>query len=52
MDLRFIQYYPQPPFYDEDTNKMYAKKMSAELEIPEDIDPDAADLIRKVCMLF
>jgi len=27
---------------------MYAKKMSAALEIPDDIDPDVADLIRKV----
>jgi hypothetical protein len=37
-----------PPFYDEDVQKMYNLKMTADLEIPEYVDDDAADLIRRV----
>jgi serine/threonine protein kinase len=37
-----------PPFYDDDTQKMYQNKMSAEIEIPDDMDPQAADLVRRV----
>lgn len=37
-----------PPFYDEDVQKMYSFKMTSELEIPDDVHPDAADLIRKL----
>lgn len=37
-----------PPFYDEDVQKMYSFKMTSELEIPDDVVPDAADLIRKL----
>jgi serine/threonine protein kinase len=36
-----------PPFYDEDVQRMYAQKMTAELEVPEHVDPHAADLIAK-----
>lgn len=36
-----------PPFYCEDVQKMYSLKMTAELTIPEYIEPEAADLIRK-----
>lgn len=36
-----------PPFYDEDVQRMYAQKMTAELEVPEHVDPNAADLIAK-----
>lgn len=36
-----------PPFYDEDVQRMYAQKMTAQLEVPEDVDPNAADLIAK-----
>eukprot|EP01122_Echinamoeba_exundans_P001320 TRINITY_DN11399_c0_g1_i1.p1 TRINITY_DN11399_c0_g1~~TRINITY_DN11399_c0_g1_i1.p1 ORF type:complete len:456 (-),score=140.36 TRINITY_DN11399_c0_g1_i1:140-1507(-) len=36
-----------PPFYDEDTQKMYQNKMTAELDIPDDVSPEAADLIRR-----
>jgi len=37
-----------PPFYDEDVQKMYNLKMTADLEIPEYVDDDAADLIRRL----
>jgi serine/threonine protein kinase len=37
-----------PPFYDEDVQKMYSLKMTADLEVPADVNPDAADLIRKL----
>lgn len=37
-----------PPFYDEDVQKMYTLKMTAELDIPSDVHSDAADLIRKL----
>jgi serine/threonine protein kinase len=37
-----------PPFYDEDVQKMYNLKMTAELKIPDYVDPSAADLIRKL----
>lgn len=37
-----------PPFYDEDVQKMYAKKMTAELNVPDYVDSLAADLIRKL----
>lgn len=36
-----------PPFYDEDVQRMYAQKMTAQLEVPEHVDPHAADLIAK-----
>eukprot|EP01126_Amoeba_proteus_P045067 TRINITY_DN5033_c0_g1_i1.p1 TRINITY_DN5033_c0_g1~~TRINITY_DN5033_c0_g1_i1.p1 ORF type:complete len:443 (-),score=99.64 TRINITY_DN5033_c0_g1_i1:212-1540(-) len=34
-----------PPFYCEDVQQMYTKIMTAELEIPDTIDPDAAHLL-------
>jgi len=37
-----------PPFYDEDIQKMYNKKMTSELTIPEYVDDNAKDLIRKL----
>lgn len=37
-----------PPFYDEDVQKMYSLKMSADLEIPAEVNKDGADLIRKL----
>jgi len=36
-----------PPFYDEDVQRMYAQKMTAELQVPDHVDPSAADLIAK-----
>jgi len=36
-----------PPFYCEDVQKMYSLKMTAELVIPDYIEPEAADLIKK-----
>jgi serine/threonine protein kinase len=36
-----------PPFYCEDVQKMYSLKMKADLTIPEFIEPEAADIIRK-----
>jgi len=36
-----------PPFYCEDVQKMYTLKMTADLTVPEYIEPEAADLIRK-----
>jgi len=36
-----------PPFYDEDVQKMYNRKMSSDLEIPDYVDDKAKDLIRK-----
>lgn len=36
-----------PPFYDEDVQRMYAQKMTAELEVPDHVDPNATDLISK-----
>lgn len=37
-----------PPFYDEDVQKMYNKKMTAELTIPDYMDSKAKDLVRKL----
>lgn len=37
-----------PPFYCEDVQQMYSKIMTAELQIPDSVSPDAADLIRKL----
>jgi len=37
-----------PPFYDEDVQEMYTKILSAELEIPEFISDEAADLLVKL----
>jgi tRNA A-37 threonylcarbamoyl transferase component Bud32 len=37
-----------PPFYDEDVQKMYGLKLTADLEIPAEMDKDAADLVRKL----
>lgn len=37
-----------PPFYCEDVQQMYNKIVSAELEIPDSISENAADLIRKL----
>jgi serine/threonine protein kinase len=36
-----------PPFYCEDVQKMYFEKLNSELTIPEFIEPESADLIRK-----
>jgi len=36
-----------PPFYDEDIQKMYNLKMTADLEIPDNVDDNAKDLIRR-----
>jgi len=36
-----------PPFYCEDVQKMYSLKMTAELSIPEYVEPEAADIIKK-----
>jgi len=36
-----------PPFYDEDVQKMYTLKMTAELTIPDYVDDKAKDLMRK-----
>lgn len=36
-----------PPFYCEDVQKMYSLKMTADLTIPEYVEPEAADLIKK-----
>jgi len=36
-----------PPFYCEDVQKMYSLKMTADLTVPEYIEPEAADLITK-----
>ncbi|XP_049849236.1 RAC family serine/threonine-protein kinase homolog isoform X2 [Schistocerca gregaria] len=36
-----------PPFYDEDVQRMYTLKLTAELEIPEYINKDARDLITR-----
>jgi serine/threonine protein kinase len=37
-----------PPFYDEDVQEMYTKILSAELEIPDFISDEAADLLVKL----
>jgi serine/threonine protein kinase len=37
-----------PPFYSEDVQQMYNKIMTASLQFPEDMHPDAVDLIRRV----
>jgi len=37
-----------PPFYCEDVQQMYSKIMTAELQIPDSVTSDAADLIRKL----
>jgi len=36
-----------PPFYDEDVQKMYNKKMTAQLVIPDYVDSKAKDIMRK-----
>jgi serine/threonine protein kinase len=36
-----------PPFYDEDVQKMYNLKMTAELTIPDYVDDKAKDIMRK-----
>jgi len=37
-----------PPFYSEDVQHMYTKIMTAELEIPDTMSPEAADLLSKL----
>jgi serine/threonine protein kinase len=37
-----------PPFYSEDVQQMYNKIMTASLTFPEDMAPEAVDLIRRV----
>ena|SRR5579871_5293124 len=37
-----------PPFYDENTNKMYGKILQDELRFPDEVMDDARDLLRKV----
>jgi len=37
-----------PPFYDEDVQEMYTKILSAELEIPEFISDEGADILCKL----
>jgi len=37
-----------PPFYDEDVQEMYTKILSAELQIPDFISDEAADLLVKL----
>jgi len=36
-----------PPFYDEDVNKMYQKKMNAALDIPDYVESKAKDLTKR-----
>lgn len=37
-----------PPFYNEDVQQMYSMIMTADLEIPSTMSPEAADLMRKL----
>jgi len=37
-----------PPFYDEDVQKMYTLKMTAQLEVPDYVETDAANLISRL----
>jgi len=37
-----------PPFYSEDVQHMYTKIMTAELEIPDTMSPEAGDLLTKL----
>jgi serine/threonine protein kinase len=37
-----------PPFYSEDVQHMYTKIMTAELEIPDTMSPEAGDLLSKL----
>jgi serine/threonine protein kinase len=38
-----------PPFYDENTNRMYRRILSEEIEYPSDFPPKAQDLVNKLC---
>jgi serum/glucocorticoid-regulated kinase 2 len=37
-----------PPFYDTDEQRMYQLILRARVDIPRGMDPDAADLIKKL----
>ena len=41
-----------PPFYDENVNKMYNKILQDELVFPDNISPDAKDLLSKVTIYY
>lgn len=41
-----------PPFYDENINEMYKKTLVQDLIIPDDLNPEAKDILEKVLGYF
>jgi serine/threonine protein kinase len=38
-----------PPFYDENTNRMYRRIISEEIQFPDDFPPSARELVKALC---